>query len=75
VLAEEISRYNPWDATEVSRRIREEAGLDAALEKLIALYYEIRDEFEITGKDNREAEERPSPPIFVTGFPTDRLGN
>ena len=58
VLAQEISRYNPWDAAEVSRRMREEAGLDTALEKLIALYYEIRDEFKITGKDNREAEEQ-----------------
>jgi glycosyltransferase involved in cell wall biosynthesis len=38
VLVREINRYDPGDAAEVSRRVRSEAGLDHAVESLIALY-------------------------------------
>jgi len=57
VLAREIARYDCRDAAEVSRRIREEAGLEAALDELTALYHRVVEEFEISGKIDREAEE------------------
>ncbi|HEX3556492.1 MAG TPA: glycosyltransferase [Thermoanaerobaculia bacterium] len=41
VLAREIGRYDPADAAEVSRRVRAEAGLEAPVDRLAALYAEV----------------------------------
>jgi len=38
VLAREIRRYDPADAAEVSRRLRAVAGIDGAVDQLVALY-------------------------------------
>ncbi|MFY9820160.1 MAG: hypothetical protein WAM82_02190, partial [Thermoanaerobaculia bacterium] len=38
VLEREIRRYDPADAAEVSRRVRAQAGLEAAVDRLVALY-------------------------------------
>jgi hypothetical protein len=37
----EIQRYDPRDAAEVSSRVRETAGLEAAIDRLIGLYEEV----------------------------------
>ncbi|MBI2358502.1 MAG: glycosyltransferase [Deltaproteobacteria bacterium] len=58
VLAEEISRYNAEDSQEVSRKIRASAGLETALDELIALYDEVTEEYKSTGPIDPEAEER-----------------
>jgi hypothetical protein len=41
IFLREIARYNAQDATEVSRRIRATASLDASLNELLALYGEV----------------------------------
>ena len=40
VLAAEIARYDPEDAARVSARVRREASLDGAVERLLAVYRE-----------------------------------
>ena len=44
MLEREIARYDPKDAKEVSRRIRDSAGLDAAVDELLELYDEVLEE-------------------------------
>jgi hypothetical protein len=44
-LAHEISRYDPADATEVSRRIRSTSDLASVIDDTIDLYREVIDEF------------------------------
>lgn len=58
VLAREIARYDPEDAAEVSRRIRATAGLDVAVDELLALYREVIAEHGNMGPQNIQAEER-----------------
>jgi hypothetical protein len=41
VLAHEIARYDAADATEVSRRLRDVAGLDALVDQLAAIYADV----------------------------------
>src|SRR5205823_6390907 len=41
VLAREIARYDPADAAQVSRRIRAEAGREAAVDEIVGVYGEI----------------------------------
>ena len=41
VLAREIERYDPTDAAEVSRRVRTVAGIDGAVDQLVALYERV----------------------------------
>lgn len=41
LILQEIERYDAQDAAEVSRRVREEAGLEPALDRLVALYEEV----------------------------------
>lgn len=43
-LLREIDRYDPQDAAEVSRRVRETAGLEPALDRLLGLYEEVLEE-------------------------------
>lgn len=46
LLTAEIARYDAADAAAVSARVRAEAGLDAAVERWIALYERVRAEAE-----------------------------
>jgi hypothetical protein len=41
VLEREIRRYDPADAAEVSRRLRAQAGLEGAVDQLVALYENV----------------------------------
>lgn len=41
VLAGEVARYDAADAAEVSRRVRETAGLDALVDEIVELYREV----------------------------------
>jgi glycosyltransferase involved in cell wall biosynthesis len=58
LLAQEIARYDPADAAEVSRRIREMAGLDSTVTELINLYREVIDEYSTLDGGDAEAEAR-----------------
>lgn len=49
LIVREIERYEARDAAEVSRRVREEAGLEPALDSLVALYEEVIGEHEREG--------------------------
>lgn len=51
VLEKEIARYDPYDATEVSRRIRDEASRGDAMDQIIALYREVVEEFAVMKRD------------------------
>lgn len=46
LILREIGRYDARDAAEVCRRVREEAGLEPALDRLVALYREVIEEHE-----------------------------
>lgn len=43
-LFREIARYDPTDAAEVSRRVRQSGGLDRMVDALLGLYHEIHAE-------------------------------
>lgn len=58
VLIREIGRYNPADAAEVSRRIRATAGLETAVDELVALYQEVLEEHKTTEGADAAAEWR-----------------
>lgn len=49
VVSRELARYNPGDASEVSQRIRAEAGLDRALDEIISLYEDVIREYRREG--------------------------
>jgi hypothetical protein len=49
-LAREIARYDPHDAAEVSSRIRAKAGLESAVDVIVALYREVIDEYAARGE-------------------------
>jgi hypothetical protein len=49
-LAREIAHYDPHDAAEVSRRIRANAGLESAVDEIIALYREVIEEYQAGGE-------------------------
>jgi len=51
VLEREIARYDPQDAAEVSRRIRETAGREKAIDQIVALYHDVVGEFETCKRD------------------------
>lgn len=44
VLLEELGRYNATDATEVSRRVRAEAGVEGMVDALLVLYRKLLEE-------------------------------
>lgn len=52
LILREIERYNARDAAEVSRRVREEAGLEPALDRLLTLYEEVIGEHRREGPAN-----------------------
>lgn len=58
LLLRQIGRYDPRDAAEVSRQVRETAGLEAGLDRLLALYREVLAESERLGPPDPEAESR-----------------
>ena len=51
VLEKEIARYDAADAAEVSRRIRNGAGREAAIDQIVALYHGVIAEFETITRD------------------------
>ena len=51
VLEREIARYDPRDAAEVSRRIRETAGREKAMDQIVALYNDVVGEFATCKRD------------------------
>lgn len=51
VLEKEIARYDAADAAEVSRRIRNGAGREAAIDQILALYNDVVSEFAVTPRD------------------------
>lgn len=53
----QISHYDPQDAQEVSQRVREEADLERIMERLIACYQSVIEEFK-RDRPSREAEEK-----------------
>jgi hypothetical protein len=57
LLEREIARYDPHDAAEVSRRIRETAGREKAIDQIVELYHDVVGEFE-TSKRDLDAEAR-----------------
>jgi len=64
VLAQEIDRYDPRDAAEVSRRIRETAGRAAVVDELITIYQEVIAEQKSLGVCSLQAEERAAAVYF-----------
>jgi hypothetical protein len=40
-LAQQLERYDPEDALRVARRVRATAGLDAAVDALLAIYHDV----------------------------------
>lgn len=57
-LDAEISRYDPEDAAEVSRRVRAFSSQDKAVDEMVALYEEIIEEYRSTGGSDIRAEGR-----------------
>lgn len=58
VILEQIERYDANDAAEVSRRVRGSAGLDGQVDRLIALYREVLEEWTREGRSSRRREAR-----------------
>jgi glycosyl transferase family 4 len=58
LILREIERYDAQDAAEASRRVREEAGLEPALDRLVALYEEVIAEHERAGAADPAEESR-----------------
>lgn len=58
VFAEELARYDPRDAAEVTRRIRASSGDEAALDELETLYEEVLAEYRASNGTGPEAETR-----------------
>lgn len=58
LILREIDRYDARDAAEVSRRVRAEAGLEPALDRLVALYEEVIAEHRREGPADPAAESR-----------------
>ncbi|MDQ3804530.1 MAG: glycosyltransferase family 4 protein [Acidobacteriota bacterium] len=57
-LSEEIARYDPADAAEVSRRVRRLSGSDQTVDELVALYREVIAEHRDAPRASAEAESR-----------------
>ena len=57
VLEKEIARYDAVDAAEVSRRVRNGAGREAAIDQILALYEDVVAGFAVTERDH-DAEAR-----------------
>jgi hypothetical protein len=57
-LLREISRYDPADAAEVTRRIRQAAGREAVLDRLTVLYREVIDACANDGGGDPDADSR-----------------
>ncbi|MDQ1590555.1 MAG: hypothetical protein QOG71_1182 [Pyrinomonadaceae bacterium] len=58
-LAREIARYDASDASEVSRRVRASAGIEPAVDEIVALYREVIDEYAAgVGREGVAAEGR-----------------
>jgi len=60
VLLREIRRYDPIDAARVCARIRDVAGRDPAIDRLVDLYQEVLAEFAASPPRDPDAEARAS---------------
>jgi hypothetical protein len=58
VLADQIGRYDPADAAEVSRRLRATAGIDEAVDRMLALYEAVLAEHRQVGNPPAAEESR-----------------
>ena len=58
VILREMRRYDPEDATEVSKHVRATAGFEAALDELLSIYTEVLDEWRHTDNGDACAEQR-----------------
>jgi glycosyltransferase involved in cell wall biosynthesis len=58
LVLRQIGRYDPRDAGEVCRRVRETAGLETGLDRLLDLYREVIAESERLGPPDPETESR-----------------
>ena len=58
LIAREVARYDPQDATGVSRRIRAVAGRELAVDEIVSLYEEVIEEYAAGGGDDVRAEGR-----------------
>lgn len=67
LILREIQRYNARDAAEVSRRVREAAGLEPALDRLVALYEEVIGEHEREGPADPVEESRAAA-VYLRGW-------
>lgn len=67
-VGREIARYDPQDAAEVSRRIRESAGLDAAVDEIVSLYQEALAEHVGRGEYDGNVQERAAAYLQLLGF-------
>ena len=55
-LTEEILRYDPDDARQVSERVRAEAGLEATVDRILATYAQVLAEWAEAGAGDPDAE-------------------
>ena len=67
-LLQEIARYDPKDAAEVSRRIRATAGLEAAVDQLTLLYQEAIADYRSQRDYESEARWRARAHLNVLGW-------
>jgi hypothetical protein len=67
-IAREIARYDAEDAGKVSRRIRESADCDRAVEELVSIYEDVLAEHREGGPSDLEAELRAASG-YLRSFP------
>ena len=74
-LIQEIGRYDPLDAAQVSARVRALSSEETALDKILSLYDEVIEEFRGTNKSDIEAEGRAAAAYlrWVSNYNQERL--
>jgi hypothetical protein len=58
ILLDEMARYDRFDAGDVARRVRAQAGLEGLVDQLIALYREVLAEWARAPRSSRAREKR-----------------
>lgn len=69
ILSKEIERYHAADAADVSKKIRETAGLSAMTDQLLDLYQNVISEYQGLGKRHDGAEEKAALAYLRTLIP------
>lgn len=64
-LEKEISRYDPDDAAEVSRRVRATAALEPSVDEIVTLYQEVLKEHSSTSDSELAAEENAAAAAYL----------